>query len=48
MGAGDRVTLRFPMPVRATRWYNDSVAIERGPLVFALKIGEDWRRLNTG
>ena len=46
--AGDRVALRFPMPVRATRWYNDSVALERGPLVFSLKIGEDWRALSQG
>jgi hypothetical protein len=46
--AGDRVALRFPMPVRATRWYNESVALERGPLVFSLKIGEDWRVLSRG
>lgn len=41
----DRVELRFPMRVRATRWYRDSVALERGPLVFSLKIGEEWRKL---
>jgi uncharacterized protein len=46
--AGDRVALRFPMSVRATRWYNDSVALERGPLVFSLKIGEEWRELTHG
>lgn len=40
---GDRVVLRVPMQVRATRWFNESVALERGPLVFALPIGEDWR-----
>jgi uncharacterized protein len=33
------------MPVRAQRRYHDSVAIERGPLVFALKVGEDWRQV---
>jgi hypothetical protein len=27
--------------------YNDAVAIERGPLVYALKIGEQWTRVNT-
>lgn len=43
--AGDTVTLQFPMPVRTSRWFNNSVAVERGPLVFALKIGEDWRKL---
>jgi uncharacterized protein len=46
--AGDRVTLRLPMAVRATRWFNDSVALERGPLVYALRIGEDWRKLTSG
>jgi hypothetical protein len=30
-----------------TRRYHRSVAIERGPLVYALRIGEDWR-LITG
>lgn len=42
---GDHVTISFPMPVRVTRWYHDSAAIERGPLVYSLKIGEEWRRL---
>ncbi len=42
---GDRVELRFPMPVRTSRWYRNSVAVERGPLVFSLKVGEDWRKL---
>jgi len=42
---GDRVELTFPMRVRTSRWYQDSVALERGPLVFSLKIGEEWRKL---
>ena len=42
---GDRVELVFPMRVRTSRWYHNSVAVERGPLVFSLKIGEDWRKL---
>ncbi len=45
--AGDRVDLYFPMRVRATRWYHYSVALERGPLVFSLKIGEDWERIKS-
>jgi hypothetical protein len=45
--AGDTVTLRFPMDVRISRWYNDSMALDRGPLVFSLRIGEDWRKLRT-
>ena len=42
-----KVTLQLPspMPVRIRRGYHDSVAIERGPLVYALKIGTDRKRL---
>lgn len=40
--AGDKVELRLPMPLRISRWYNNSVAVERGPLVYALRIGEEW------
>src|SRR5439155_25577218 len=36
------VTLRFPMrPVVSVR-YNEAVAVERGPLVYSLQIGEEW------
>jgi DUF1680 family protein len=42
---GDRVELVFPMAVRSSRWANNSVALERGPLVFSLRVGEDWRML---
>jgi hypothetical protein len=42
---GDRVELTFPMRVRTSHWVQNSVALERGPLVFSLKIGEDWRKL---
>jgi hypothetical protein len=41
------VTLRFPMAPRLLRGYNDSRAVERGPLVYALKIGETWTRVNA-
>ncbi len=43
--AGDRVELEFPMQPQVSRWFNDSVAIERGPLVFSYGIGEDWVKL---
>lgn len=42
---GDVVELKLPMDLRITRWYNDSAAVERGPLVFSLAVGEDWRKL---
>ena len=42
---GDRVELRFPMSVRTSTWYHNSYAVERGPLVYSLKICESWRKL---
>jgi len=42
---GDAVEIRFPMRVVNSTWYNNSIAVERGPLVFSLKMGENWRRL---
>jgi len=44
-GEGE-IRLIFPMKPRATRRYNYALAIERGPLVYSLKIGEDWKRVN--
>jgi hypothetical protein len=38
-------TLRFPMPVRLWHGDRDAVAIERGPLVFALRVGATWKKL---
>jgi uncharacterized protein len=43
--AGDRVEVEFPMRLRISRWFNNSLAIERGPLVFSYGIGEDWVKL---
>jgi DUF1680 family protein len=45
---GDSVTLRFPMTPRLSTWHRGSVAVERGPLVFALRIGADWRAIDKG
>jgi hypothetical protein len=39
------VTLTLPMKPRTERRFNDAVAIKRGPLVFALQMGQDWRKL---
>jgi hypothetical protein len=39
------ISLRLPMSVRLYHGFNDSVAIERGPLVYALKIGAEWRKV---
>ena len=41
------LALRFPMRARASVRYNDAVAVERGPLVYSLAIGEEWTRVNA-
>ena len=43
--AGDRVEIAFSMSPRTSRWFHDSIAVERGPLVFSYGIGEDWVKL---
>jgi len=34
--SGDHIDIDFPMRLRVTHWYHNSVAVERGPLVYAL------------
>ena len=41
---GDEVRLTFPMTVRGSEWVNGSLALERGPLTFSLKVDERWRK----
>jgi len=41
------VEIRFPMRPLVTTRYNEAVALERGPLVYALQIGEAWTRVNA-
>jgi hypothetical protein len=41
------VDLRFPMKVKTSRRYHEAVAVERGPLVYSLKMGETWTRVNA-
>ena len=35
----------FPMDIQVHRGYHDSMSIQRGPLVYSLKIGESWQKL---
>ncbi|HZT22207.1 MAG TPA: beta-L-arabinofuranosidase domain-containing protein [Verrucomicrobiae bacterium] len=39
---GDAVTVRLPMPIQTQTGPTRAVAIHRGPLVYSLKIGEQW------
>ena len=42
---GDCIELRLPMQVATSYWYEGAVSVERGPLLYALRIGEEWRRV---
>ena len=41
---GDVVKITFPSEIKASTWYNNSVGIEKGALIYGLKIDEQWRR----
>ncbi len=42
-----RLTVRLPMKAGLADRPRGAVAVERGPLVYALKVGEDWKRVNA-
>ena len=44
---GDIVELQLPMNIERTRWHENSLAVERGPLVYALKIEEKWNKVDN-
>ena len=39
---GDVLTLELPMKVAVSRWYDNGAVVERGPLLYALKMDEKW------
>ncbi len=41
--AGDKVEITLPMKIKLSRWENNSLGVERGPLVYAMAIKEDWQ-----
>lgn len=42
---GDRLDLTLPMPVRVVQHTKDYIGIMRGPLLFALPIEAEWKKL---
>lgn len=43
---GDQVVLNFPMEIKVSEWAENSKAVERGPLVYGLKLNEIWKEKN--
>jgi hypothetical protein len=39
---GDQITLTLPMKTAVTHWPQNGIAVEHGPLVYALAIEENW------
>jgi DUF1680 family protein len=39
----DRVSVCLPMKLHLSHWPRGGIAVERGPLVYALRVEEDWR-----
>ena len=44
---GDNITLKLPMTIRMNRWYQNSLGIERGPLVLALRLPGHWQQIGS-
>jgi DUF1680 family protein len=44
---GDRVVLHLPMALYTERWHENSASIAHGPLVFALKIQDEWHYIES-
>jgi uncharacterized protein len=40
---GDGIEITFPMRIRVTKGHAGLVSVYRGPLLFGLKMGEEWR-----
>jgi hypothetical protein len=45
--SGDVVELQLPMHIYKNTWHENSISVERGPLVYALRIGEKWQEVKN-
>ena len=43
----DKIVLHLPMEVSISQWYDGGAAVERGPLLYALKMNENWQKKTT-
>lgn len=44
---GDVLELKLPMTLSVSRWYEHAAVVERGPLVYALKVEEKWIKVEN-
>lgn len=44
---GDVLELVLPMHIFKSNWYENSMAIERGPITYSLKIGEEFKKVTN-
>lgn len=44
--SGDVLEVTLPMEVAVSRWYDRGAVVERGPLLYALKMNEKWVKKN--
>lgn len=44
---GDVLELKLPMTLSVSRWYEHAAVVERGPLVYALKVEEKWIKVKN-
>ena len=42
---GDVLELQLPATLKASHWYANAATVERGSLLFGLRIGEAWKRV---
>jgi uncharacterized protein len=45
--SGDQVDLQFPMTAVTKHWDENSVVVERGPILYSLPIETEWQKLRT-
>lgn len=45
---GDKVKLKMPMKLKTSQWYDFAISVERGPLVYSLKINEERKTKDRG
>ena len=43
---GDVLEVTLPMDIAISRWYDQGAVVERGPLLYALKMNEKWEKKN--